>query len=102
MHLFYLITNCFRPEDYCKAICAEPGKTRWTRERHLVPFVSLDLCAVSVIDLCLYKGGTNEQRIHFCFLFFYFSFVRAHCLFYHSILRLPAIGVCICKGEHVC
>lgn len=40
---------------------------------NLVSFVTLDVFAVSVIDLCLYKEGTNEQRMQFFFfLLFYF------------------------------
>lgn len=70
LNWFYFIPNCFLPEDYCKAICAEQRETQWTCGRHLVSFVSLDLFAVSVIDLRLYKGRNEwtQNAVLFCFL----------------------------------
>lgn len=65
---FYLIPNCFPHQRYCMAICVQQQeKTQWPRQRHLVPFVSLDLLVVTVIDFWLFRGGTNEQRMAFFF-----------------------------------
>lgn len=51
------------------AICVQhEQKTQWSRQRHLVPFVNLDLLVVNVIDFWLDRGGTNEQRMAFFFI----------------------------------
>lgn len=70
LNKFYLIPNCFPRQHYCMAICVQQQqqKTQWPRQRHLVPFVSLDLLVVTVIDIWLFRGGTNEQTMaFFCF-----------------------------------
>lgn len=62
------------------AICVQhEEKTQWPRQRHLVPFVSLDLLVVTVIDFWLYRGGTNEQRMAFFFCLFITKAQATHC-----------------------
>lgn len=87
---FILSLIVFCPRIIAKRFVWSRGKTQWTCERHLVSFVSLDLFAVSVIDLFLYKG---EQMNKECS-----SFFNLHCRsFWLFFMWLCFVHVSQCK-----